>query len=203
MASTSTTLLHVIAAIALLLCDRVTQKVEAVRCFSCTVKPPSRRKMAEEEAGLIGNNNGENRTRAVKSGQRLCSKFDGSERFVVECPLSTLCKTRMFHLHTHTDSHRVTMRGCAKQDFSYQVYNEAERGWDTVTEIKESIYPEGCFFSAGQTHGLRRHETEYCFCRGDLCNGTADTTATRNTRTPYITLTIAFISCSFPRLILF
>ena len=106
--------------------------------------------MAEEEAGLIGNNNnGENRdelyknrpsrktdfqqekrslgscilleivsenrfsgktyfytiasrTRAVKSGQRLCSKFDGSERFVVECPLSTLCKTRMFHLHTHT-----------------------------------------------------------------------------------------------------
>ena len=54
-----------------------------------------------------------------------------------------------------SDSHRVTMRGCAKQDFSYQVYNEAERGWDTVTEIKESIYPEGCFFSAGQTHGLR------------------------------------------------
>ena len=47
------------------------------------------------------------------------------------------------------------MRGCAKQDFSYQVYNEAERGWDTVTEIKESVYPEGCFFSAGQTHGLR------------------------------------------------
>ena len=54
-----------------------------------------------------------------------------------------------------SDSHRVTMRGCAKQDFSYQVYNEAERGWDTVTEIEESIYPEGCFFSAGQTHGLR------------------------------------------------
>ena len=59
-----------------------------------------------------------------------------------------------------SDSHRVTMRGCAKQDFSYQVYNEAERGWDTVTEIKDSIYPEGCFFSAGQTHGLRREPGE-------------------------------------------
>ena len=47
------------------------------------------------------------------------------------------------------------MRGCAKQDFSYQVYNEAEGGWDTVTEIEESVYPEGCFLAAGQTHGLR------------------------------------------------
>jgi len=140
----STAALAAVAAIALLLCDRVTQKAEAVRCFSCTVKTPSRRKMVK--AAEIG---GENATGALASSdhkiptaKRLCSKFDGSERFAVDCPLSTLCKTRTFHLHTHTDSHRVTVRGCAKQDFSYQVYNEAERAWDTVTEIKDGIYPE-------------------------------------------------------------
>lgn len=59
------------------------------------------------------------------------------------------------------------MRGCAQQDYSYQVYHEAS-GWSTVTEIEDSVYPEGCFFS---TDGLRRHRTEYCYCRGDLCNG--------------------------------
>ena len=82
---------------------------EAVRCFSCTVKTPSRRKMVK--AAEIG---GENATGALASSdhkiptaKRLCSKFDGSERFAVDCPLSTLCKTRTFHLHTHTGSPRA------------------------------------------------------------------------------------------------
>ncbi len=64
------------------------------------------------------------------------------------------------------------MRNCAQQDYSYQVYQGAAGGWSTVTEIEEGAYPEGCFYSAAaSTNGLRRHKTEYCYCRGDLCNG--------------------------------
>ena len=65
----------------------------------------------------------------------------------------------------------MTVRGCAQQDYSYQVYHEAE-GWRTVTEIKDGVYPEGCFLSAAaNSHRLRRHKTEYCYCKEDLCNG--------------------------------
>ena len=99
--------------------NRTIVSAEAVRCFSCTVKPPSRRKSAE----IIGNNNEENGTiRSGEIGQRLCSKFDGSERFVVECPLSTLCKTRTFHLHTHRgrlDLYHLISQFMGKYGFNY------------------------------------------------------------------------------------
>ena len=36
------------------------------------------------------------------NGPRLCSQFDAGRRFEVDCPLSTLCQSRTFSLHTHS-----------------------------------------------------------------------------------------------------
>jgi len=52
--------------------------VGSLRCYVCTVKPPR----------------GANAT-------QLCSRFDGGPSYEVECPLSTLCESRTFRLHTH------------------------------------------------------------------------------------------------------
>ena len=62
----------------------------------------------------------------------------------------------------------MTTRGCAQQDYSYQTFRRGQ-GWTTVTRIEEEVYSEGCFTAVGAD--IRRHETTYCFCSGDLCNG--------------------------------
>lgn len=121
--------------------------VLAVKCFFCSVRPPSK------TSGLP---------------ERLCSQFDASPNFEIDCPLSTLCQTRTFTLQTHSGSISITTRGCAQQDYAYQSYSK-EDGWTTVQKINETVYSEGCFYVTPELR-LRRHQTMYCFCPGDLCN---------------------------------
>ena len=64
---------------------------------------------------------------------------------------------------------KVTTRGCAKQDFSYQQFNHHLQAWETVTQIHQNIYQEGC--QTSRAHAFRRHQTEYCYCSEPLCNG--------------------------------
>eukprot|EP00094_Tigriopus_californicus_P006781 TCALIF_06532-PA protein Name:"Protein of unknown function" AED:0.04 eAED:0.04 QI:0/0.66/0.25/0.75/0.66/0.75/4/29/238 len=138
----------VVLVLTLFICDIFNfGKVVAVKCFFCSVRPPSKR-----------------------SGQpeRLCSHFDEGPNFEIDCPLSTLCQTRTFTLQTHSGSISITTRGCAQQDYAYQSYSKAE-GWTTVQKINETVYSEGCSYVTPELR-LRRHKTKYCFCPGDLCN---------------------------------
>ncbi len=77
----------------------------AVRCYACTVKVPRDRKHSSQENG----------TDAWEEARpRLCSQFDGGRRFEVDCPLSTLCQSRTFWLHTQTGRSHLCVKTCIR-----------------------------------------------------------------------------------------
>ncbi len=144
----------------------------SVRCYFCTVKLTSkdRQSMAAHRRQLTNSTSDNDGDLVPIYKPKLCSQFDGGERFQIDCPLSTLCQARTFKLHTQSrGSISVTTRGCARQDYSYQTYRKG-RGWRTVTSVDEDAYDPGCFDAVG-SDTLRRHRTTYCFCETDLCNG--------------------------------
>ncbi len=90
----------------------------------------------------------------------------------------------------------MTQRGCAKQNYRYQVFKDG--AWTTVTHI-EKLYSDGCFDV--EKSRLRRHVTQYCYCSGDLCNGGEkkpnDTSSysSSNVRPSLSQLTLPFVTC--------
>ncbi len=79
-----------------------------MKCYFCTVKASSdRRNSAPAPLSTPAKGNetkfedGVEAAEAV-NGPRLCSQFDAGRRFEVDCPLSTLCQSRTFSLHTHS-----------------------------------------------------------------------------------------------------
>ncbi|XP_058119310.1 uncharacterized protein LOC131288828 [Anopheles ziemanni] len=129
----------VVSAVALLLifiADH--QGVAAIKCYQCTVAPPSRH---------------QNNTKT-----QLCSKFDESDLYQVDCPWSTMCMKRIFKLQLLKGEQETVSRGCAQQKNTEQVYKSG--AWTPEHNIEEP-YEEGC-----QT----LDDSTYCFCRGALCN---------------------------------
>ena len=72
--------------------------VSGLTCFSCTVKPPSKARSAANNNTFV----------------RLCSRFDASPSYEVDCPLSTLCQTRTFQLHTRSGEE---LESCIKNEY--------------------------------------------------------------------------------------
>lgn len=71
-----------------------------IKCYECTVYPK----------------------RQLNGTDRLCSKFDESKFFEVECPYSTMCKKRTYRLQLiNGDIQETTERGCAMQKHEYMV----------------------------------------------------------------------------------
>ncbi|XP_040566178.1 uncharacterized protein [Lepeophtheirus salmonis] len=116
-----------------------------LKCYFCTVKKPSKR---------------------LNVSAKLCSRFNGTDDYIIDCPLSTFCETKTFRLHTQTETVSVMTRGCAKQDYSYQ---QLVRGkWKQQTVVASEAYTEGCINSG--SYRSQSGDTEYCFCSSDLCN---------------------------------
>lgn len=125
--------------------------VKSLECYSCYVRPPPRSPFKEKP-----------------DFEPLCSKFDGSEKFIVNCTQSTFCMTRTYKLHLRQGkSVVITERGCAKQVYQYQAL---ERGkWKTITTIMEETYTSGCVKDSDWAEH-RATDTEYCYCQEDRCN---------------------------------
>ncbi|XP_050679789.1 uncharacterized protein LOC126975792 [Leptidea sinapis] len=98
--------------------------------------------------------------------KRLCVHFDSSEKFVVDCPYSTMCMKQEFYLDIQNGV-RINgiQRDCAQQKHEYQDYKNGR--WSPKTEIVEA-YEEGC--TSPDDKGERAVVTRYCYCRNDLCN---------------------------------
>ncbi|CAK9807019.1 hypothetical protein ANTQUA_LOCUS5107 [Anthophora quadrimaculata] len=116
---------------------------EGVTCFKCFASQPG-----HEETDL------------------LCSQFDGSSRFQVHCPSSTLCRKRTIYSKFKTSVITVVERDCAPQKRIVPIYNNNK--WQNTEEIVTTAYEEGCFI--GEDKGAPAGPPEYCFCSYHLCN---------------------------------
>lgn len=126
--------------------------VTSLQCYHCLINPPP----------------GE----YYNTTKRLCMHFDYSERFVVECPYSTMCMKQEFHLDIQNGVRiKGVLRDCALQKHETQDYKNG--AWFPKVEILEP-YREGC--EDIDDKGERATPTTYCYCRTDLCNSSPTTT---------------------------
>jgi len=122
-------------------------------CHSCVVKPPPRA------------------PGSPPSEPALCSQFDGSDRFVVNCSQSTFCQTRTYRFHHKQGKEKgevvIVERGCAQQSYQHQALVRGK--WRTVTTVLEEVYTSGCMTDR-EWAGPLSSDTEYCYCKEDKCN---------------------------------
>lgn len=131
----------------------------AIKCYECTVHP--------------------RRTQNGTSFDRLCTKFEDTEYFEVDCPYSTMCKKRVYRYQLINKVQESIERGCADQKNDSMVrkmnflklefrkklcfpQNYVHNKWVKEVTVDEP-YMEGCIKN-------KDDESEYCHCRGDLCN---------------------------------
>jgi len=123
-------------------------------CHSCVVKPPPRA------------------PGTPLSRPALCSQFDGSDRFVVNCSQSTFCQTRTYRFYHKQGTGKgevvIVERGCAQQSYQHQALVRGK--WTTVTTVLEEVYTSGCLTDR-EWAGPLSSDTEYCYCKEDRCNG--------------------------------
>ncbi|XP_076750154.1 uncharacterized protein LOC143423007 isoform X1 [Xylocopa sonorina] len=101
-----------------------------------------------------------------KKTDLLCSQFDGSSRFQVYCPSSTLCRKRTIYSVFKTSIMKTVERDCAPQKRTVRILNNNK--WEDKEEIVTSAYEQGCFI--GEDRGVPGGPPEYCFCGDQLCN---------------------------------
>lgn len=94
----------------------------------------------------------------------LCSEFDYSDRFIVDCPESTFCVKKTYQAKI-AGLRNGTDRFCAFQKF--ETHEIVNREWIPKVIIEEP-YAENCTVINDQ--GLRTGWTEECYCKTDLCN---------------------------------
>jgi len=123
-------------------------------CHSCVVKAPPRA------------------PGSPTSKPALCSQFDGSDRFVVNCSQSTFCQTRTYRFYHKQGTGKgevvIVERGCAQQSYQHQALVRGK--WTTVTTVLEEVYTSGCLTDR-EWAGPLSSDTEYCYCKEDRCNG--------------------------------
>ncbi|KAJ2942799.1 hypothetical protein O0L34_g14986 [Tuta absoluta] len=96
-----------------------------------------------------------------------CLEFDHSEKFIVDCPHSTLCMKRVVELSIFREISNTTERMCAPQYMSdYQAKDEHGK-WQQHGKVFE-VHEEGC--KEETVENGKATKTTNCFCRGDLCN---------------------------------
>lgn len=67
----------------------------AIKCYECSVQPK------RQQNGTVI--------------ERLCSKFDESDYYEVDCPFSTMCKKRLYRYQLINKVQESIERGCADQ----------------------------------------------------------------------------------------
>ncbi|XP_075219056.1 uncharacterized protein LOC142323383 [Lycorma delicatula] len=122
-------------------------EVEGLTCYQCIVHPQY---------------NNHNET------ARLCSKFDASETFEVQCPYSTFCLKKTFELEIQNGKKiQLGIRDCAPQREKYQILRNGK--WQMETTVDSNIYESGCHQE--EDFGVKSSTAEYCYCSTNLCNG--------------------------------
>ncbi|XP_033331657.1 uncharacterized protein LOC117223485 [Megalopta genalis] len=106
----------------------------------------------------------------------LCSHFDGSARFQVYCPSSTLCRKKTIYNRLKTSVRTAVERDCAPQKRTVPIYNDIDKTWQNKEEIVKTAYEEDCFL--GEDRGAPGGPSEYCFCSYHLCNSSQSIKAT-------------------------
>ncbi|XP_053984434.1 uncharacterized protein LOC128879379 [Hylaeus volcanicus] len=134
-----------IAAIFVFLETIISVNADGISCFKCYATQPG-----HEETNL------------------LCSQFDGSARFQVLCPSSTLCRKKTIHYKFKSSVITAVERDCAPQKSAVPIYSYIENKWQNKEEIVTTAYEEGCFI--GEDRGAPAGPPEYCFCSFHLCN---------------------------------
>lgn len=137
----------------------LTDKTSSIKCYECTVHPK--------------------RTQNGTNFDRLCTKFEDSKFFEVDCPYSTMCKKRVYRYQLINKVQESIERGCADQKndsmvslmTQFQVkdltnclclQNYVHNKWVKEVTVDEPYEPT-CIKN-------KDDESEYCHCRGDLCN---------------------------------
>jgi len=156
-------------------------------CHSCVVKAPPRA------------------PGTPISTPALCSQFDGSERFVVNCSQSTFCQTRTYRFYHKQRTGRgevvIVERGCAQQSYQHQALVRGK--WRTVTTVLEEVYTSGCLTDR-EWAGPLSSDTEYCYCKEDKCNSQLQegdlNTAVASNGTDFNSASTSASSKSYPEL---
>ncbi|XP_053617253.1 uncharacterized protein LOC128679203 [Plodia interpunctella] len=123
-----------------------------LQCYQCHINPP------------VG--------QTYNTTKNLCAHFDYSDKFIVECPYSTMCMKHEFHLDI-LNGKTITnvVRDCAQQKHEYHDYHNGQ--WSPKMEVLEP-YHEGC--QNVDDKGERTTSfNRYCYCRSNLCNTSANT----------------------------
>ena len=115
---------------------------EAVQCFRCSVTAEPKH----------------NKT-------MLCTKFDESDAFIVNCPHSTMCVKTVLRSQLAGNQVETVIRDCAQQKFVEQVFRNGQ--WEKEITIEEP-YEEKC--EMAEDIGREGNSKMYCHCRGNLCN---------------------------------
>ncbi|KAF2882724.1 hypothetical protein ILUMI_23457 [Ignelater luminosus] len=144
-------LLHLLKLLTYLTCTlaailaRYVPMAQSIQCFKCTiVAPPA----------------------FPNEPKRLCSSFDYSDHYIVDCPYSTFCMRKTYVVDLNENLINGTIRDCALQKNVIQVYEDEK--WQRKVLIEEP-YKEGCLEINDK--GQRLSNITYSYCKGDLCNG--------------------------------
>ena len=121
--------------------------IDGLQCYQCTADPHIQ--------------NGPKSTTLY-----TCSDFDHSDKYVIDCPYSTLCLKRVQSLVINDlVTVNVTTRGCATQKSKTPTY--VNGSWTDVIQIVEP-YQSGCYESFVKDNRLTQRVN--CYCHGDFCN---------------------------------
>ncbi|XP_034176400.1 uncharacterized protein LOC117602459 isoform X1 [Osmia lignaria lignaria] len=140
---------------------------DGISCFKCLPSQPG-----NEETDL------------------LCSQFDGSSRFQVYCPSSTLCKKKTIYYKFKSSVITTVERDCALQKNTVPIYNDVDNNWNDNEEIVKTAYEEGCFI--GEDRGAPVGPPEYCFCSFHLCNSSESMKTMNVYHIALLTVTLLF-----------
>lgn len=125
----------------------ISDSIAAIKCFKCSV--------------TVEKNDIKNFTVLTP----MCTKFDWSEDFIIDCEFSTMCLKTISTLHLQNEKQNAIIRGCAPQKDTKQVFKN--RRWQQEHSVQE-VYDEGCI-EFKENH-LAASSKTHCYCRGDLCN---------------------------------
>ncbi|CAB4063760.1 unnamed protein product [Lepeophtheirus salmonis] len=117
-----------------------------LKCYFCTVKKPSKR---------------------LNVSAKLCSRFNGTDDYIIDCPLSTFCETKTFRLHTQTETVSVMTRGCAKHKTIHTNNLSEGNGSNKLLLLPRHILRD---VSIPDLIGVKVGTQSTVFCSSDLCN---------------------------------
>ncbi|CAH0402759.1 unnamed protein product [Chilo suppressalis] len=121
--------------------------VSPLQCYQCLINPPP---------GQYYN-----------TTKNLCVHFDYSDKFIVNCPYSTMCMKQDFRLKILGGvTIEGVLRDCASQKNEYHDFRNGK--WFPTMEVLEP-YEEGC--QEVDDKGERTTSfNRFCYCRQNLCN---------------------------------